>query len=153
MENAVSGFRCTGIVLPSSDFLEDPRVVDPPSDKTLPTSTEVANQIPSQDQTSTLEQVKESCPATAETTPMPFASTEAASSPAAEEPPSSDHVSFSLIMKLPSLTEKKKSKGSEESSIITSSPYKNLLVEKITEQNEKSKRASQTKKSIKEQPA
>jgi hypothetical protein len=38
-----------------------------------------------------------------------------------------------MIMKLPSLTEKKKSKWSEESEIVTSSPYKQSLVENMIE--------------------
>lgn len=50
-----------------------------------------------------------------------------------------DHVSFSMITNLPSLTEKKKSKRSEESQIVTSSPYKQSLVENVTKQNKKSK--------------
>ena len=53
--------------------------------------------------------------------------------------PYSQHVSFSMIMKLPSLTAKKESKRSEESEIVTSSPYKQSIVEKKTEQNKKSK--------------
>jgi hypothetical protein len=44
-----------------------------------------------------------------------------------------------MIMKLPSLTEKKKSKWSEESEIVTSSPYKQSLVENMIEQNKKTK--------------
>ncbi|CAB3987923.1 ---NA--- [Paramuricea clavata] len=52
---------------------------------------------------------------------------------------SSPHVSFSMIMKLPSLTVNKKSKRSEEPEIITSSTYKQSLVENMIEQNKKTK--------------
>jgi hypothetical protein len=45
-----------------------------------------------------------------------------------------------MIITLPSLTKKKKSKWSEESSeIVTSSPYKQFLVESMIEQNKKTK--------------
>ncbi|CAB4013632.1 tigger transposable element-derived 6-like [Paramuricea clavata] len=148
IENAVSGFRCTGIVplnkeiLPSSDFLEDPRVVGTPSDETLSSLANTANQSPSHEEASSSEaQTRESFPATEETTLMPPVSSEPRnSSPTQDEPPAVDHVSFSMIMKLPTLTEKKKSKRSEESRIVTSSPYKQSLVENIAEQNKKSKR-------------
>lgn len=93
MENAVSGLRCTGIVplnkeiLLLSVFLEDRCVVCPSYDETLTSPAEAAMQIPSHDQASFQEQARESCPAAkAETTPMPS---------------SSNHVSCSLIMKLP----------------------------------------------------
>jgi hypothetical protein len=66
IENAVSGFRCTGIVpfnkeiLPSSDFQEDPRVVDPPSDETLSSLADTAKQSPSHDEASSSEAKPES---------------------------------------------------------------------------------------------
>jgi hypothetical protein len=69
IENAVSGFRCTGIVpfnkeiLPSSAFLEDLRVVDPPSDETLSSLADTAKQSPSHDEASSSEaQTRESFP-------------------------------------------------------------------------------------------
>ena len=50
------------------------------------------------------------------TTPVP------SQEPPVPEEPQVNHISFSMIMKLPSLTEKKELKRSEESKIITSSP-------------------------------
>jgi hypothetical protein len=114
IENAVSGFLCTGIVpfkkeiLPSSDFLEDPGVVDPPFDETLPSLADIAKQSPSHDEASSSEaQARWLFLATEETTPMPPVPSEPRnSSPAQDEPPAFDHVNFSMIVKLPSLTEK-----------------------------------------------
>ena len=68
-----------------------------------------------------------------ETTPVP-----SQEPPVPEEPPA-EHISFLMIVKLLSLTEKKKSKRSEpeESKIITSSLYKQSLAESIAQQNQK----------------
>ena len=137
IENAVSGFRCTGIVpfnkefLPLSDFLEEPRVGDPPSDKTLLSPLDTTKQSTNDEETTTVP-LKESTPVPSEeTTPVP------SQEPPVPEKPPVDHISFTVIMKLPSLTEKKKSKRSEESKIITSSSYKQSLVESIAQQNQK----------------
>ena len=122
--------------------------MDPPSYETLPSPADTATQSASHDEAlSTEAQSTESLSVTEETAPiLPVASESRNSPPAPREPPvvdqgepSSQHVSFSMIMKLPSLTEKKKSKRSKESEIVTSSPYKQSLVEKKTEQNKKSK--------------
>ena len=122
--------------------------MDPPSGETLPSPADTATQSASHDEAlSTEAQSTESLSVTEETAPiLPVPLESRNSPPAPKEPPvvdqgepSSQHVSFSMIMKLPSLTEKKKSKRSEESEIVTSSPYKQSFVEKKTEQNKKSK--------------
>ena len=118
--------------------------MDPPSGETLPSPADTATQSASHDEAlSTEAQSTESLSVTEETAPiLPVPSESRNSPPAPREPPvvdqgepSSQHVSFSMIMKLPSLTEKKKSKRSKESEIVTSSPYKQSLVEKKTEQS------------------
>ena len=137
IENAVSGFRCTGIVpfnkeiLPLSDFLEDPRVGDPLSDKTSLSPLDTTKQSTNDEETTTVPP-KESTPVPSEeTTPVP------SQKPPVPEKPPVDHISFSLIKKLPSLIEKKKSKRSEESEIITSSLYKQSLAESKTRKSSK----------------
>ena len=168
IENAVSGFKCTGIVpfnteiLPSSEFLDDPRETDatPPSPnhsiqspvETAPStapSTEsiqspvhtVASLAPS---TELIQSPVETAASTTPSTELIQSPVETAGSTVSQScslPPvpeegelSSRNVSFSEIMKLPALTEKKKSRNSEESEIVTSSPYKQSLI------NERSKK-------------
>jgi hypothetical protein len=125
----------------------------------LPSLADIAKQSPSHDEASSSEaQVRGLFLATEETTPMPPVPSEPRnSSPAQDEPPAVDHVSFSMIVKLPSLTEKNKSKRSEESRIVTSSPYKQAIVENIAEQNKKSKqklfaKEKKSKKAEEQQP-
>ena len=159
VENAVNGFRCTGIVpfnssiLPDSTYLTDPReneettesldnsilpetnvAVDSSthSSSTLVTSSEPANNIP-------ITECEPSEPLTA------HASTEAENITPGTEPhallstPSSSdnestgntYASFIDIMKMPTIVAKKKSKRSEESEIITSTPYKKRLLSDI----------------------
>ena len=139
IENAVSGFKCTGIVpfnteiLPSSEFLDDPRETDaaPPSPnhsiqspvETAPSTTPSTESIQSPVETAG-STVSQSC----SLPPVPE-----------EGELSSWNVSFSEIMKLPALTEKKKSRNSEESEIVTSSPYKQSLIDNINERSKKRK--------------
>jgi hypothetical protein len=114
---------------------------------------DTANQSPSHEEASSSQaQTRESFPANEETTEMPPVSSEPRnSSPTQDKPPAVDHVSFSMIMKLPTLAEKKKSKRSEESGLVTSSPYKQSLVENIAEQTKKANENFLPKKTAKSQ--
>ena len=136
MESAVSGFRCTGIVpfncniLPASEFLVDPRespIVTSNNDlsihETESLNTSSIPPLPSSEPTPTSTQL----------TPNPTSST-------------SSSISFNDILKVPVIVEKVKPKRSEESQIITSSPYKRLLESSI--EKKQTKDAKQTKKII-----
>ena len=143
IENAVNGFRCTGIVplnqsiLPETEFLSDPREVviseepvetDPTTAPTVESGESVKSvnainlqSVESVTDTSTiLEKVID--PSFNSTIDMTIDVT-----------PGPSNISFNDILKVPDIVEKKKSKRSEESEIITSSPYKKLLEKSIAE--------------------
>ena len=131
VENAVSGFKCTGIVpvnpdiLPASNFLDDPRGdVQPSSDEQSPIN--VAS--PNASQSNNVARIS-TMPTTPESHHVPD-----------ETKPQSADVSFCGIQNVPSIPEKRKSKRSEESQIVTSSPYKQSLLDHIAEQNTKPKK-------------
>ncbi len=145
IENAVSGFRCTGIVplnnsiLPETEFLSDPRedALEPSREDVLePTKADVleptkANESLVEDTTiQTTENSSDDI--TIETSPV--------------NTPGPSNITFCDILKVPDIIEKKKSKRSEESEIITSSPYKELLEKSISERTNSQKPTS-TKKS------
>ena len=152
LENAVSGFKCTGIIpfnpemLPSSEFMDDPREAElaSPSDESLHSPAGSATQRTIHDETISTETPSTESSSVIEPAapvlPVP-ASTESCNLPPVPEEgePSSLNVSFSDILKLPSITEKKKSKQSEESEIIASSPYKQSLLDNLIEQSNKRK--------------
>jgi hypothetical protein len=78
--------------------------IDPPSDETLSSLADTAKQSPSDDDASSSEaQTRESFPATEETTLMPPVPSEPRnfSLCTQDKPPAVDHVSFSMITKLP----------------------------------------------------
>ena len=169
MDSAVSGFRCTGIVpfepsiLPDSEYLLDPRQTDftvEPSistpilnasstSTTEPGTTSLSNKSdtesinvpgPSVTSTSAVDKIITSSPNT---------SNISISLPG----PSQTNVTFNDIQKVPNIVEKKKSKRSEESQIITASPYKNKLLESISNKklnnNKKQSKTKQRGKKIK----
>ena len=93
-----------------------------PSDKTLLSPLDTAKQSTNHEETTPVPPKESTLAPPEETTPVPSQESPAPEEPALPEEPQVEHISFSMIMKLPSLTEKKKSKRSEESKIITSSP-------------------------------
>jgi hypothetical protein len=126
--------------------------IDAPSDETLSSLANTAKQSPSDDDASSSEaQTRESFPATEEITLMPPVPSEPRTfSPCTQdEPPAVDHVSFSMITKLPPSPRRR---SQRDLRLVTSSPYKQSLVENIAEQNKKSKQklsAFKEKKSMK----
>jgi hypothetical protein len=126
--------------------------IDPPSDETLSSLANTAKQSPSDDDALSSEaQTRESFPATEETTLMPPVPSEPRkfSLCTQDKPPAVDHVSFSMITKLPPSPRRR---SQRDLRMVTSSPYKQSLVENIAEQNKKSKQklsAFKEKKSTK----
>eukprot|EP00794_Sanderia_malayensis_P008380 gene8380-9279_t len=132
VENAVNGFRCTGIVpfnqdvLPESDFLSDPR-----SDDTVEqaeSEPQVTNEIE---------------PSFTMLSQEPGPSTQSSLDPTSV----SRDVRCEEIMKVPNIAERKKSKRSEESEILTSTPYKKRLLESDRTKRSKEGRKGKVSKS------
>ncbi|CAB4032795.1 tigger transposable element-derived 6-like [Paramuricea clavata] len=166
MENAISGFRCSGIVpfnsdiLPSSDFLEHPHTAASASEVELVHSTpgESVPSIPGESLPSATVLVC-STPAQPLITSTPVKSfplgvsvSVGVSVTAGELSPSTSgsqdpekSVTLMDILKVPLLVEKQKSKRSEESEHLTGSPYKQALqrenVEKEVKLAEKKRRS------------
>ena len=143
VENAISGFKCIGIVplnpdvLPESEFLEDPRET---SENVQPPTSNTVSSFNNHEEISSAES-----PSTSSIPPM---------SPTvhSEVPTTSTNISFSDIQKVPSIPEKKKSKRSEESKVVTSSPYKQSLIDNINDQKDKPSKVSKKPLGKKKRP-
>ena len=142
VENAVSGFKTTGIhpfnanIIPDSEYLQDPRnnaAIEVDND-----NARSAESLPSEpvagpsneDHTDDVTAISE--------TPDPFG----------EETiilPASD-ISFEEILAVPKIMAKKSTRRSEESEIITSSPYKKRLTESDKSKKEKEEKKQERKK-------
>ncbi|XP_057311558.1 uncharacterized protein LOC130649317 [Hydractinia symbiolongicarpus] len=123
IENAISGFRCTGIfpydasILPEKEFLSDPREPLATPDVSSITEEPIASSSQAGSSVDAIDMIVHSTP-----------------------------VSFREILKVPDIVEKKKTKRSEESEIITGSPYKLSLEKSETETKKLSKAKKETLK-------
>ena len=139
IEHAVTGFRCTGIVplnrsiLPETEFLSDPRevVITEESVETDPTITPTVESVESVDiDPINLHNIETVTDTSMSLEKVINSSANSAIDMTIDVTPGPSNVSFNDILKVPDIVEKKKSKRSEESEIITGSPYKKTLGKK-----------------------
>lgn len=136
IEHATSGFRCTGIVpynsaiLPKTEFLSDPR------DSPLSGSDYNTAEVVSTPSTPLLTTGNDDTPVDMTIHTSLVVTTGDDDTPVAFS--SQRQVNFNDIVKVPEIIEKKKTKRSEESEIITGTLYKRALEESIEGQSSKS---------------
>ena len=155
IENAAAGFRASGIypfnhnILPDTDFLQDPRVssddVSPLTTPNIDTSSSVSVVPSLEPPTSNLPSTPSNAEADVPQSTVHFdVSTQDDNN--ANESIENTSPSFADILPVPQLKAKQSKRKSEQSEILTSSPYKKVLREQNENRVERNKNLKSTVK-------